>query len=489
MITTAMPAPTQSPQPGLPGRRAPLRGEDGGLSDATPRVPEPAPLTTAALFHHPQHLAQLEALQPVLASIGVPFECTPICPTLARGGTVGRIGVPREALGAMLRHRVMLGATLGADPLLPVVRMWRGMQRRANVAVDVRQCTTLAGSAADRAGHQRDVLLFSQRAVDTAPRRRRASGGTEAAALDWSRARDAADLAYRLAAAEQRKLLLVLPVGRGTEAQQYFADALERQGRLHRMAPPRVVKAGLLSALLSGESGTERWLVASVVPIDELSAMACEAVGDTGPWPVISIGRDATFIDMPTASADEPLPLLLALSTLLQRSGRSDTARTLLQASLLTSLAGARMREELGGDLTVPVDAFLNGVLANWGRVAPAASARDRRVVAPDWPPEVAGLRMRVETSLTAAAVRDAVASALLATGLEVASVRSAETAGARSRQLYDVRVRRRLGETSLGDLAADAMRAVLSETMRCVSVEPWTPAAAAERPRTRATH
>lgn len=448
-----------------------------------------APLSLAALLHHPTHVAQLAALQGLMTAIGAPLDAAPISALLARGGTVGRIGVPREATDLMLRQKVVLGATLGADPLWPVARLWRGMQRRAEVHVDVRQCATLSGSAADRAGNQRDVLLFSQRIVDSAPRRRRVAGGSvDAAALEWSRARDAADLAFRLAAAEGRKLLLVLPVGRGTEAQQYFADALERQARLHRMAAPRVVKAGLLSALLSGESGSERWLVASVIPIDELSAMAKEAVGDTGPWPVISIGRDATFIDMPAEPSEDPQPFLVALSALLQRSGRSDSARTLLQAALLTTTAVARMREELGGTLTVPVEAFLQGVLANWGRVAPTVSPRDRRSATREAEPVVAGLRFRVETALSAAAVRDAVVAALLPTGLEVASVRSADAqAASRELLMFDVRVRSRLGEPALGDTAADALRGMLTGAMRCVTVEPWVPIASTERPRARA--
>ena len=60
-------------------------------------------------------------------------------------------------------------------------------------------------------------------------------------------------------------------------AQQSFADALERQARVHRLPSPRIVKAGLLAALLCGESSTARWLVASVMPMSELSALATEA--------------------------------------------------------------------------------------------------------------------------------------------------------------------------------------------------------------------
>ncbi len=485
-----MPASTLAPALSASRRQPGQFAADAAMPEPPHKGVSQAPLTAAALLDDPRHLEQLDALRSLGLAIGAPLDCTVIPGTLARGGTVGRIGVPAEATATMLQQRVVIGATVGADPLLPVARLWRGMQRRADVHVDVRQCTTLAGSAAERAGNQRDVLLFSQRVVEGSPRRRGSFGAsTDAVAMEWSRARDAADLAYRLAAAEQRRLLLVLPVGRGTEAQQYFGDALERQARLHRMPVPRVVKAGLLAALLSGDGGSERWLVASVIPIDELCAMVRESVGDTGPWPVISIGRDVTFLDMPSVPAAEPLPLLLAMSTLLQRSGRSDLARTLVQATLLTTTAVSRMREELGGALTVPVDAFMQGVLANWGRVVPASAPRDRRALTREPGPVVAGLRLRVETTLTATAVRDTVASALMPAGLEVASVRSADATDGRGEAFtYDVRVRSRLGEPPLSDIGADAVRTVLRNAMRCVAVEPWIPVAATERGRARAT-
>jgi len=451
-----------------------------------PRLPMLAPMAAAALFEDPVLVTMLAGVEAFSASLGAPLDCRVIPASLARTGTVGRIGVPSDATTVMLAQGLMLGATFGTDPLTPVSRLWRGLQRRADVYVDVRQYTTLAGSRADLAGNQRDVLLFSQRIIEGAARRPRlATGGADASAQEWSRAREAADLAYRLAAAEQRKLLLVLPVGRGTEAQQFFADALARQARLHRMPPARVVKAGLLAALLSGEGGSERWLVASVIPIDELSALAAEAVGDAGPWPVISIGRDVTFVDMPTTTTGDPLPLLLVLSTLLQRSGRSDLASALLQATLLTASAVSRMREELGGTLSVPTDDFLAGVLANWGRVPPVPAMRERRASVRVPAPVVAGLRLRMETTLAAVALREAVAAALMPAGLEVASVRSVENVMQRDFATFDVRVRSRLGEPPLGDSAAYAMASVLSEGLRCLSVEPWMPSVA-DRPRPR---
>ena len=309
---------------------------------------------------------------------GTQLDLQNIPSSLARSGTVGRIGVPHAATRVMLGRQLVIGANLGADPLLPVSRLWRGLQRRADVLADVRQSVTLPGSAAARAGNERDVVLFSQRIVDRAARR---SGDDGASAYHWSRARQAADLAYRLATTEQRELLLVRPVGRGTGAQRYFADALERKARQHRMAPPRTVKAGVLSALLSGASGGQRWLVTSVMPIDELIAMTDEAIGDTGPWPVLSIGSHASFLDLPATrtAREHPVVGLLMLITMLQRIGHTDRARAMLEALRVTSGAVLRMEEELGTVLNVPVSSFLAGVLANWGRAPMSFHGRERR--------------------------------------------------------------------------------------------------------------
>lgn len=344
------------------------------------RILEAHTLSAGVLADDVALAAVLRELADFLSQTGTHLDLQHIPATLARGGTIGRIGVPHDATNVMLGRRLVIGANRGADPLLPLSRLWRGLQRRADVLADVRQCATLPGSAAARAGNERDVVLFSQRIVDRAAGR---SGEDGASAYRWSRARQVADLAYRLAATEQRELLVALPVGRGTGSQRYFTDALERNARQHRLPPPRTVKAGLLSALLTGARGCQRWLVTSVMPIDELIAMTDEAIGDTGPWPVHSIGVDASFFDLPaTRTAHEnPVAGLLVLIGMLQRIGHTDRARAMLEALRVTSSAVVRMEEELGTVLNVPVSSFLAGVLANWGRAPISFGVRDRRRV------------------------------------------------------------------------------------------------------------
>ena len=125
-----------------------------------------------------------------------------------------------------------------------------------------------------------------------------------------------------------------------------------------------------MSALLSSERGAARWLAASVMRMDELRALTVEAIGDTGPWPRMSIGRQGTFFDMPAAADNtgHAIPLLLVMVYLLQRHGEATHAGALFRALLTTQTAAVRMREELGSDLAIPIDAFFSGVLANWGR-------------------------------------------------------------------------------------------------------------------------
>lgn len=477
--------PTRLPRSGVTADRL---ASERHTAEQPLRALEPSGLSFASLLDDDRLNRVSLAVTELLRTIGVPLDGKSMPTALARGGTVGRIGVPRAATMLMAQQRVLIGASLGTDPLSPVSRLWRGLQRRADVVVDARQCTTLPGSDADLAGHQRDVLLFSQRLVDGTSRRR-STGDAHGAAGQWSRARQAAEMAYGLAVSEHRQLLLVLPVGRGTAAQQFFTDALERQSRLHRLPAPRTVKAGLLSALLTGDGGRERWLVASVMSIQELSLTAVEAVGDTGPWPVLSFGRTASFYDMPAQAPDEsidPLPFLLVVSSLLQRSGRVDVARTLMHASLVTASAVTRMREELGTSMAVPLDAWMAGVMANWGRAPLAPAPRERRSSERREFPVVAGLRLRIETSLSATAVREAVNAAVMPAGLEVASVRAAEAGAVSGVAAFDVRVRSRLGEPPLSDSAAGALVRALGAPLRCVAVEPWNPAAI-ERPRVRA--
>ena len=344
------------------------------------RTLEADSLTVATLFADTMRDGLAHAVQKFLASAGIALDLRSVPASLARGGTVGRIGVPHDAAVIVEQQRVVIGATFGGDPLAPVPRLWRGLQRRADVLLDLRRSLTLPGSDAKRAGNDRDVLLVSQRILERTLRQVRSDASS---ADEWTRARESAEIVYRLAAAEQRTVMLVLPIGRGTAAQHSFADALERQARVHRVPAPRILKAGLLSALLSGDSTSARWLVASVMPMDELSALATEAIGDTGPWPVVSVGRGATFYDMPMATSDahDPVPLLLVIVHMLQRSGRAASARALTDALLVTRTAELRMREELGGELPVPTDAFLRGVLANWGRTPSGAALVERTII------------------------------------------------------------------------------------------------------------
>jgi len=439
------------------------------LTNLPLRSAESAGVAAASLFADPAVDAMVEATAALSLRIGVPFARHGIPVSLARGGTVGRIGVPQHAVEIMHAHRVLIAATRGGDPLAPVARLFRGLQRRADILVDVRQCMTLPGSAAAAAGNERDVLLLTQRTNDrTVVRARHAFDNTTGHS---TRVRQAADLACRIAITETRKLLLVLPVGRGTKAHGDFAEAVERQARGQRLPTPRTVKAGLLSALLSGEGGQERWLVASVIPMDELTAMTVEAMGDTGPWPVIGYGRTASCYDLQEASAaTDPLPMLLVLVSLLARAGHGDLSRTLQQAVLTTAAAHARMQEELGMTLQVPVAEFHNGVLANWGRPPIGGPARALRAT-----PTVTGLRLRIETTLTAPALRAVVTRAILSSGLEVASVRGGETLLPAGLLSFDVRIRSRLGEPVLGDEAALALVGTFGGDLRCTAIDPMS--------------
>lgn len=474
--------------PGVHATALPRRGtherQSAELANARPANNAPG-LSFATLSDDSRLTDVIQAVQSFAQTIGVPLDWRAIPSELARGGTVGRIGVPQAAIGSMLQQKVLIGSGCG-DPLAPVSRLWRGLQRKADVLVDMRQCSTLPGSAADRAAMDRDVMLFSQRVSERGGARRFVASDTESAD-QWARARHAAEIAYRMAATDGRKLLLVLPVGRGTESQRFFTEAIERHARVQRLSAPRVVKAGLLAALLTGDAGRERLLVASVMSIDELSATASEAIGDTGPWPVLSLGRQASFYDMPRSEAGtvDPVPLLLVLENMLHRSGRTDVARSLLQATVMTSAALTRMRDELGAPIDLATDAFLRGVVANWGRAPITGATRERSAVA-SRAPVVAGLRLRVETPFTAAAISEVVSAALMPAGLEVASVRSVESGSHTSRATFEVRVRSRLGEPALSDAAAQALVGVLGPTLRCVSVEPWIPAANSDRAQSR---
>ncbi len=435
----------------------------------------PDAIPVATLFGDEASAGVFSAASALAARIGAPLGCQSIPASLARVGTVGRIGVPATALDVMVQQRVVISSTFGRDPLAPVSRLFRGLQRRADVLVDVRRRASLPRSAASSAGIVRDVTLFSHRTIDRVPVQ--TAPAAEVLAEQWARARRAAELAFSMASSEQRPILLVVPVGRGTQAQKYFTDALEREARVRRVPRVRTVKAGLLSALLSG-SASERWLIASVMPIDAVSAMADEAMGDTGPWPVVSHAPDATFYDVPVAASSDPLAHLLVLVSLLQHGGRAEPAQSLERSMLLTDAARARMEEELGSPIAVPADAFLQGVLANWGRRATSVAAPSPRVALVTGV-EVAGLRLRIESTLSPAGLRDAMSPALTAAGLEVASLRGTVVDPAEGGPRYDVRVRGRLGEPALSDGAAVGLVRAIGGPLRCVAVEPWVPARA----------
>jgi hypothetical protein len=473
VITTVSPSPFQN-------LRAPLTGP---VRDA--QTPRPVPAATlsldgqrvslGSLIEAPDAHEAINALEHLASGLGLSFDHREISPASARRGTVGRIGVPQDAVAVMRRQRVLVGAMADNDALAPVARLWRGLQRRADVLVDLQRST---GRSADRRGGERDLLLCAQRIVERTSRR--VSIDAESAE-QWTRARQTAELAYRIATAEGRQVLLVAPVGRGTDAQQFLAEAVERQARQQRAPMPRTVKAGLLAALLVGDHTREKLMVVSVMPMDELSALVTEAIGRAHVWPVMSLSADTSFYTIPVAEAGTTNfgALCLVLVSLIERAGRSDLAERVQQSLILSLEAAERMREELGSAMPVPHRALADAVLTNLDRALPGVTALPRRALELD-PSTITGVRVRVETSLSAATLREQLLSALLPTGVDVASVRLVESVSAREdRTVYDVRLRTQLGETSLHDDAGAALITALGDNTRCISVEPWSPGSA----------
>jgi hypothetical protein len=375
------------------------------LTGALSATPDPSKLPLAVLFDDSQQCQLLHSVQAFLSHVGVELALEGIPRDLACAGTVGRIGVPRDAEIVVQRQQVVIGAGFSEAPLKPVARLWRGLQRRADVIVDTRRCTTLPGSAAACAGNSRDLLLVSQRVVE---RRLRHSLSDGQRAEHWARAREAAEIVYRAATSEKRTVLLVRPIGRGTGATQEFSDALERHARAQRLPAPRIMKAGLLAALLTGAGGDTRWLVASVVPIDELTGLVAEAIGDTGAWPLVSIGRAATFYDVPLRSVcpHDPTAMVLAIIDQLHRRGQSARASEMSEALVVTVAAVARMREELGGTLSMPTSAFLAGIRANWGRTHEPSRVALRAANVPRTTPVSSGRVFRGAPSVGRTAAR-----------------------------------------------------------------------------------
>jgi hypothetical protein len=435
------------------------------------QAPEHTRFNLAALLDAPDAEPALAALSALCQGLQVQLDLRTMPATLARGGTVGRIGVPQEAVAMMRRQRILLAGSHTQVALTPISRLWRGLQRRADVLIDLRQCVPLLAGAVDgAAGLDRDVLLCSHRVHE------RAARVAEPESADtWRSARESAALAVRIAAAEQRTLVVVTPIGRSTAAQQLVTEAIEREARQQRAPTPRVLTAGLLSALLVSDAGRGRIMAFSVLPVHDLSALVAEAVGEIGAWPVVSVGRDVSFCEMPLAENGhvDTTALALVLVTLLQRTAKSAEAKQLLDAVVLTTRAVARMREELASDFPVSHDAFMAGVLANIGRGPSATVVRAHSTARP-----VTGVKLRVATSVSSAALRALISSAVSPTGLEVASVRAAE--GQREPDglsVFDVRLRAQLGEAQLTDEAAQALMLALGTAGRCLSTEPWSPA------------
>ncbi|MCU0625384.1 MAG: hypothetical protein MUF21_02705 [Gemmatimonadaceae bacterium] len=398
--------------------------------------------------------------------------------------------MPAQAIRAVGEAGVALGATLSLDPLAPLPRMWRGLQRRCDVLADVRHCVTLPGSDAHRMGNERDVILVSQRRTERSLADWR---GADHDVDGWGRARRVAELAYRLAASDGRRVVLAVPPGRLTSAQRLLADACEREARQQRQEGVRTVKAGLLAALLSGDTGRQPLVVVSPMSMEELSSTVVAAIGDTGPWPVIAAGERVTFYDIPpvrgeSASVVDPTGVLLAAVAMLQRQALVEPASGLLHALRLALAAEARMRGEDGRRLPVSADQFASAVIAHYGRhrVAPelpvASPEIDDEPLQP-WDDEpVHGLRIRMRAEGDAASLRDAVQQLVVEHGLEVASVRPVDEDG----ESVDVRVRIRLGEAPLDDEHVGRVLGTIARRFRCQAITPWRDALGVTMPVTR---
>jgi hypothetical protein len=414
----------------------------------------------------------LVAARKVLHHLGVSLEPRAVPSSLARGGTVGRIGVPPQALDAVAGAGVALGATLGQSPLAPLPRLWRGLQRRCDVLVDIRHCVTLPGSDAHALGNDRDVILVSQRRVD---RVSAAARGAEADLGGWGRARRVAELAYRLAAADRREVVLAVPPGRLTPGQKQLADACQREAQRLGLEGVRTAKAGLLAALLCGDGGARPWVVVSPMPMDELSTAVAAAIGDAGPWPVIAAGERTTFYDIPSvrgvgAGAVDPTGILLACVAMLQRQGLREPAYALLHAVRLARGAEARMRGPAGTPLPLPADVVARTVIAHLGRHRVVGDAPIEPAPLEPWgDAPVPGLRFRVASGAPET-LRATIGALVEPVGLEVASVRPVDEDAI----AHDVRVRVRLGEAALDESTTDRLIVDVARAVGPCLVEPW---------------
>lgn len=447
---------------------------------AAPVTP-PRPTLSIACFWDDAGVDEaLVAARRVLQHMGVALEPRAVPASLAKAGTVGRIGVPSQAIRAVADAGVALGATLSLDPLAPLPRMWRGLQRRCDVLADVRHCVTLPGSEAHAMGHERDIVLVSQRRTERSLADWR---GADSDVDGWGRARRVAELAFRLAQADGRKVVLAVPPGRLTAGQKLLADACDREARQQRLDGVRTVKSGLLAALITGDTGREPMVVVSPMSMEELSATVTAAIGDVGPWPVVAAGERVTFFDIPpvrheSGSPIDPTGVLLACVAMLHRQGLSEPAAGLLHAIRLALAAEARMRPAGAARVHVGADALAGAVIAHYGRHRPAPAAPvlppepDDEPLLP-WDDEpVHGLRIRMDAGAEGAttSLREAVGQVVYPHGLEVASIRPVGEDG----EYVDVRVRVRLGEAPLDDDTVGALIGAVARRFPCRLITPW---------------
>jgi hypothetical protein len=454
------------------------RAASPALTEVRAPVATPAlPLRLAILTTEPAMDSALDAARRVLAHAGVALDARPIPESALKGGTVGRIGVPQAVLDAVEGADAVLAPVIGRDPLEPATRLWRGLVRRYAAERDVSAMQTLPGSPAARAGHARDLVLVAQRM--------RVDGSTTHDDIDgWGRARRTAERVVRMAIADERDILVVTPPGRLGPQAKLLADAVDREARTHRITPPQVIKAGMLAAHIAGRRGVRRAVIVSAMTMAELRATLDNAIGSLGPWPAVSEGADRPFIAVELPATDDvqcvdPTGLLLACSMLLRERG-DRAGEMLLHAMQVTVAAEARMRHVPAERLRIPAHQVAAAVIANWGRVLPAAEAHGMPLHDGQG---ADGLIVRIQTALAPADASEAMQAIVSAHGMQVAAVRAADLVPVLTTPVLDVRMRIGLGEPTLTDARVGALVRAVAAQFRCLLVAPWTPGGAAPAP------